>query len=60
MRFDRLLLFVLKLSVIILFAPGIVLVGQYCQNSPVYQCMVVVLGVIIDFRKIAQDLSSTS
>jgi hypothetical protein len=60
MRIDRLLLFVLKLSVIILFASAIVSVGQYCQNSPVYQHMVVVLGVIVDFWKIAHDLSSMS
>jgi len=60
MRIDRLLLFVLKLSVIILFAPAIVSVGPYCRNSSVYQCVVVVLGVIIDFWKIAQALSSTS
>jgi hypothetical protein len=60
MRIDRLLLFVVKLTVIILFAPAIVSIGQYCQNSPVYQRMVVVLGVVIDFREISQYLSSTS
>ena len=59
MRIDR-LLFVVKLSVIILFAPAIVSIGQYCQNSPVYQRMVVVLGVVVDFREISQYLSSTS
>jgi len=60
MGIDRLLLFVVKLSVIILFAPAIVSVGHYCQNSPVCQHMVVVLGVIVDLWKIAHYLSSVS
>jgi hypothetical protein len=32
----------------------------FCRNSPVDQHMVVVLGVIIDFWRTAQDLSSMS